>query len=243
MTCGHQTIEFGLAMAEQANMVICWGMNWISTKMPDAHWLTEARLKGTKVVTVACEYQSTSNKADKVIVVRPGSDPALALGLANVIMSENLYDVEFVKGHTDLPLLVRLDTLKLLKPEEVIPNYHNKVLQNTRMLKEGEKAGLPITHEKQTVTDKLRQEWGDFVAWNTESKSLEAVTRDDAATAKSWALEGKFTVKTLDGKEVQVRPVFDLIKEHASHFTPEAVSELLFHGTRTQSLACQKSQK
>lgn len=226
MTCGHQTIEFDLAMAENANMVICWGMNWISTKMPDAHWLTEARLKGTKVVTVACEYQSTSNKADKVIVVRPGSDPALALGLANIIMSENLYDVDFVKGHTDLPLLVRLDTLKLLKPEEVIPDYHNKVLLNTRMLKEGEKAGLPVTHEKQIVTDKLRQEWGDFVAWNTESNKPEAVTRDDAATAKAWALEGKFTVKTLDGKEVKVRPVFDLIKEHASHFTPEAVADL-----------------
>src|SRR3989338_6057772 len=100
-------------------MLVCWGMNWISTKMPDGHWLSEARMKGTTIVTVACEYQSTSNKADQVIVLRPGSDPAFALGLANVILREELYDAEFVKGHTDLPLLVRMDTLKLLKPQEV----------------------------------------------------------------------------------------------------------------------------
>ncbi|GFP42207.1 nitrate reductase / nitrite oxidoreductase, alpha subunit, partial [Candidatus Hakubella thermalkaliphila] len=112
MTCGQQTIGFDLATAENAAMVVGWGMNWIVTKMPDGHWLTEARLKGTRVVTVACEYQATSNKADEVILLRPGSDPAFALGLAQVIIQEKLYDAEFVKGHTDLPLLVRMDTLK-----------------------------------------------------------------------------------------------------------------------------------
>jgi hypothetical protein len=92
-------------------------MNWISTKMPDGHWLTEARLKGTKVVTVACEYQSTSNKADKVIVMRPGSDPAFGLGLAHVIIEDDLLRRGVrPRAFTDLPLLVRMDTLKLLKP-------------------------------------------------------------------------------------------------------------------------------
>ncbi|MFA4842676.1 MAG: molybdopterin-dependent oxidoreductase, partial [Candidatus Omnitrophota bacterium] len=101
MVCGHQTIDFDLATCENAKLVICWGMNWISTKMPDGHWLTEARVKGTKVVTLACEYQSTSSKADEVIVIRPGSDTAFALGLAHIIIKEKLYDAEFIKGHTD----------------------------------------------------------------------------------------------------------------------------------------------
>ncbi|MBI2069603.1 MAG: molybdopterin-dependent oxidoreductase [Elusimicrobia bacterium] len=226
MVCGHQTIDFDLATAENANLIVCWGMNWISTKMPDGHWLTEARLKGTKVVTVACEYQSTSNKADKVIVVRPGSDPAFALGLANVIISEKLYDDEFVRGHTDLPLLVRLDTLKLLKPQDLIKDYKPAVLQNTQLLKEGEKPPAPEHQDRQVVTEKLRNEWGDFVAWNTASGKPEIVTRDDAGQAKNWALEGKFTVTLADGSKVDVRPNFDLIKEHVSHFTPDTVSDL-----------------
>lgn len=226
MVCGNQTINFDLNDAENANLIVCWGMNWISTKMPDAHWLTEARLKGTKIVTVACEYQSTSNKADKVIVVRPGSDTALALGMAHVIISEKLYDEGFVKGHTDMPLLVRMDTLKLLKPKDVFPGYVNKVLKNTDLLKAGQKPPSAMHQGNSIVDEKLREEWGDFTAWNAAKGVPEPVTRDDASRAGGWALEGSFTVKTLDGGEVAVRPVFDLLKEHASHFTPEAVADL-----------------
>jgi nitrate reductase alpha subunit len=55
MVTGQQTNDFDLCMVEHSKMVIVWGMNWIATKMPDSHWLTEARMKGTKVVVIACE--------------------------------------------------------------------------------------------------------------------------------------------------------------------------------------------
>jgi nitrate reductase / nitrite oxidoreductase, alpha subunit len=54
-------------------------------------------------VVIACEYSATASKADDVIVVRPGTTPALALGLANVILREKLYDADYVKQWTDLP--------------------------------------------------------------------------------------------------------------------------------------------
>ena len=79
MVTGAQTNEFDLFSAERAKLILAWGMNWISTKMPDAHWLTEARLKGTKVVAITVEYPSTACRSDEVIVIRPGTDPALAL--------------------------------------------------------------------------------------------------------------------------------------------------------------------
>jgi len=226
MVCGHQTIDFDLATAENASLVVCWGMNWISTKMPDGHWLSEARLKGTTVVTVACEYQSTSNKADKVIVVRPGSDPALALGLAHVILREKLYDAEYVRGQTDLPFLVRMDTLKLLRPQDLFPDYRPAPLKKTQVLAPGETPPPPAKQKTQVVTQELREEWGDFLAWNTETQRPEVVTRDDAGTVKPWALEGRFRVKTCQGAEVEVRPVFDLIREHTEHFTPAVVSDI-----------------
>jgi len=224
--CGQQTIDFDLATAENASLIVCWGMNWIATKMPDGHWLTEARLRGTKVVTVTCEYQATSNKADKVILLRPGSDPAFALGLAHVIIRDNLYDRDFARAYTDLPLLVRLDTLKMLRPQEVIRGYVPKELTKTQVLKPQEKAPPNVKQSKQIVTESLRQEWGDFLAWNLDTGRPEVVTRDDAGTAKNWALEGEFTVETVEGKQVKVRPVFDLLKEHVSHFPPEVVGEI-----------------
>jgi nitrate reductase alpha subunit len=48
MVTGQQTVEFDLHAVEQARLVIVWGMNWVTTKMPDTHWLTEARLTGTR---------------------------------------------------------------------------------------------------------------------------------------------------------------------------------------------------
>lgn len=226
MVCGHQTIDFDLVTVENASMVICWGMNWISTKMPDGHWLSEARLKGTKVVTIACEYQSTSNKADQVIIIRPGSDTAFALGIANIIIKEKLYDSDFIKAQTDLPFLVRLDTLKLLKPQDIFKDYKNKELKNTQVLKEAEKAPPPIKQTQQVVNEKIRQEWGDFVVWDTQKNKPEVITRDDLGVIENFALEGEFTVETTDGSKIKVRPVFDLIKEHTSYFNPEVVSDI-----------------
>src|SRR5512145_1535618 len=119
MVTGQQTVEFDLHAVEHARTVVVWGMNWIATKMLDSHWLTEARMKGTRVVVIACEYSATSTKADDVVVCRPGVTPALALGMAAVVVKERLYDADYVRRFTDLPLLVRTDTLKLLKAEEV----------------------------------------------------------------------------------------------------------------------------
>jgi nitrate reductase / nitrite oxidoreductase, alpha subunit len=111
MVVGEQTNDFELFDVENANLVLVWGMNWITTKMPDSHWLTEARLKGVKTVAVTVEYSATASKCDEVVVLRPGTDPAFALGLAQVIMAEKLYDEAFVCANTDLPSLVRMDTL------------------------------------------------------------------------------------------------------------------------------------
>ncbi|MDZ7346448.1 MAG: 4Fe-4S binding protein, partial [candidate division KSB1 bacterium] len=49
-------------------LLLVWGMNWITTKMPDSHWMTEARLRGTKVVVITVEYSATANKGDEVPV-------------------------------------------------------------------------------------------------------------------------------------------------------------------------------
>ena len=150
MVTGQQTVEFDLCDAENARMVICWGMNWISTKMPDAHWLTEARLKGTKVVAVTVEYSSTCSKADEIIIIRPGTDAALALGIAHVLIREKLYDEEFIKCFTDLPLLVRMDTLEHLKASDIIPSYRPAPLRNnTKVLRPGESAPPPVRQEAQ----------------------------------------------------------------------------------------------
>jgi len=232
MVTGQQTVDFDLSAAEHCDLLIAWGMNWISTKMPDAHWLTEARAKGTRVVVIACEYSSTSSKADDAIVVRPGTTPALALGLTHVILREKLHDEAFVKRFTDLPLLVRMDTLEMLRAKDVFPGYENQTLEMTGVLKKGEKPPPLWKQTKQYVSEGLRESFGDLVLYDRKRSGPAAVTRDQVgdrfdALGLDPGLEGTFEITLADGKKVEARPVFDLVKQYVMEsFTPEATEAL-----------------
>ncbi|KWT84149.1 molybdopterin-dependent oxidoreductase [Candidatus Magnetominusculus xianensis] len=233
MVCGQQTIDFDLSNVEYTNIVACWGINWISTKMPDGHWLTEARLKGKKVLVITAEYSSTCSKADEIVIIRPGTDPALALGVAHVLIKENLYDKGFVKTHTDLPMLVRMDTGNTLKATEVFSGYKNKELKLKMVVKTA--ADLPKPTQTNVgmpaITEEMRNEWGDFVMWDTKTSKPVAVSSDDVGEhfkklGIEPAIEGEFTV-SIGGKDVKVRPVFDIVKQHVMDtWTPENTEKI-----------------
>ncbi len=229
MVSGQQTLDFDLYTAENANLITLWGMNWIATKMPDGHWLTEAKLHGAKVVSIAPEYQASSSKADRAIVIRPGSDGALALGLAHVIVRDEIYDAAFVKSQTDLPLLVRSDTKKLLQAKDVFPGYTNAVLTETEILVDGVAVPPPSEQEKQKVAAELREVWGDQVVWDLATDSPKAITRDQTGTNLPAdidpALEGEFALTLADGTSISVRPIFDAVKQHLmDSCSPEQIS-------------------
>ena len=228
MVTGQQTVEFDLSAVEHCKTVVVWGMNWISTKMPDAHWLTEARLKGTKVVVIACEYSSTSSKADQAVVVRPGTTSALALGFAHVIFRDRLYDADYVKRWTDLPVLVRTDTLKCLRAKDVFGGELS-ALTSAQVLKPGEGAPAPAAQQRQVIPQAMRTEWGDYVWWDRAANAPKPLTRDQVgqrSTIGDPQLEGSVTVRLADGTTVRCRPVFDLVKEYAAHFDPKTTEEI-----------------
>ena len=96
-------MDYDLSTFEYAKLIVVWGANLIATKMPDGHWLSEARMKGTKIIDISIDYHATANKADDVIIIRPGTDTALALGVAHTVIKEKLYDIDNLKSNTDLP--------------------------------------------------------------------------------------------------------------------------------------------
>lgn len=233
MVHGDQTSDFDLFDAENANLLLVWGMNWITTKMPDSHWMTEARQRGTKVVVITVEYSATANKGDEVLVIRPGTDPALALGLAHVIVKENLYDRDFVQQYTDLPRLIRMDTLEPLLARDVFPDYRESELSNwTKVLGEGEKAPPTPAQNGIHIPASLRAEFADYVVWDTKSNAPVAVSRDHVGEhfrrrGLDPALNGTFTVQLANGATVQTRPVFDLLQQYLIEtMTPEVVEKI-----------------
>ena len=98
-----------------AGYLIMWGSNLPVTRTPDAHWMTEARYRGQKVIAVAPDYADNVKFADEWLPAKPGTDAALAMAMGHVVLKEFFVDREtpyftgYVKTYTDLPHLVRLE--------------------------------------------------------------------------------------------------------------------------------------
>ncbi|MDP2949721.1 MAG: molybdopterin-dependent oxidoreductase, partial [Chloroflexota bacterium] len=102
-----------------AELTLVWHRNPVYTAIPWYHFVLESRYNGGEVVTIAPDCSPSAVHADYYVPVEPGSDAALALAMCRVIIDEGLYDAQFVREQTDLPLLVRTDTRRFLRQTEV----------------------------------------------------------------------------------------------------------------------------
>ena len=91
--------------------------------MPEAHWKLESIERGARIVVITPEYNPTAYRADYWIPLRPETDAANFLGACKIIFDENLQDIDYIKEFTDLPLLVRTDTLQYLDPRDMVADY------------------------------------------------------------------------------------------------------------------------
>jgi DMSO reductase family type II enzyme molybdopterin subunit len=114
--------EFGASSADDmfySDLVLLWGGNPVYTQIPNAHFICEARYHGATIVTIAPDFNASSIHADLWVPVEPGTDAALGLAMAHVMIAENLYDQGFIREQSDFPLLVRKDTRHFLRASDL----------------------------------------------------------------------------------------------------------------------------
>jgi nitrate reductase alpha subunit len=98
-----------------AGYLIMWGSNVPLTRTPDAHWMTEARYRGQKVIAVAPDYAENVKFADEWVTAAPGTDGALAMAMGHVLLKEYFVDksvdffTEYNQRFTDVPFLITLE--------------------------------------------------------------------------------------------------------------------------------------
>ncbi|QLL06338.1 nitrate reductase subunit alpha [Mycobacterium vicinigordonae] len=98
-----------------AAYLMMWGSNVPITRTPDAHWMAEARYRGTKVVTVSPDYADNTKFADEWMPCAAGTDGALAMAMGHVILSEYYvqkqvpFFSDYSRRYTDLPFLIKLE--------------------------------------------------------------------------------------------------------------------------------------
>lgn len=86
-------------MGEHSRLILLWGANFAS-QPNTARFLNAARERGAQVVAIDVRRTEATARADEVLIVRPGTDAALALALLHVICAERLHDAAFVARHT-----------------------------------------------------------------------------------------------------------------------------------------------
>src|SRR3989304_3292385 len=97
--------------SDHCNYVILFGSNWGTAAgygfNMQAKKVAEARLRGMRLGVVNPHLRGSAEKADEWIPIRPGTDAALALGMAHVLVHElGVYDKEYIKKFTNGPYLI-----------------------------------------------------------------------------------------------------------------------------------------
>lgn len=195
-TWGEQTDVPESADWYNSNFIIAWGSNVPQTSTPDAHFFTEVRYKGAKVVAVTPDYSEVAKLADLWMHPKQGTDAAVAMAMGHVILKEfyfgergrPAYFEDYARRYTDLPLLIRLKRQQLpdgrtaLVPERYVraSDFDGHLGQDSnpewKTVAYGEDGGVALPNGS------IGFRWGeagraDEGLWNLESK--EARTGND----------------------------------------------------------------
>lgn len=84
-----------------SDLVVLWGINAVATNIHFVQRVKEARRRGAKVLLLETYANDTAPVADRTVLVRPGSDGALALGFVHVLAKERLADEAFLAAETE----------------------------------------------------------------------------------------------------------------------------------------------
>lgn len=92
---------------ENTNYLLSFGSAFLEARQPSVKMLQAySRLRRgrpdhrAKIVQVESRFSITAAKADEWIPIEPGTEGALALSIARVIVEEGLYDRDFIENHT-----------------------------------------------------------------------------------------------------------------------------------------------
>ncbi len=87
---------------EPPETMFVWGNNPVVANADGffGHWVTDIMKRGTQIVTIDPRMTWLASRSKLWLPIRPGTDAALALGMVNIIIQEELYDKDFVDKWT-----------------------------------------------------------------------------------------------------------------------------------------------
>lgn len=185
---------------ERAGCILFWGYNPNVARLAHATATVDAVKRGARLIVVDPRRVGPASRADVWLQVRPGTDAALALGIAGVLIERGTFDREFISDWTNATFLVRDDDGRLLTQRDLQEEGSAERF-----------VGWDKTADRPVIIDPKTGE--------------RSVAGGRGRPTGAPALDGRFRLRTIHGP-VACRPVFDLLAEECARFTPEVVEEI-----------------
>ncbi|MHB8076083.1 molybdopterin-dependent oxidoreductase [Desulfosporosinus fructosivorans] len=104
---------------EKSDFILLWGTNVLATNIHLMHHIREAKKRGAMVWLIDTYENPTAQIVDKVVLVRPGRDGALALGIMHILVRDGWIDQEFIDRYVQGFEQLRMEVLPDYPPAKV----------------------------------------------------------------------------------------------------------------------------
>jgi DMSO reductase family type II enzyme molybdopterin subunit len=171
----------------RSDYIVVWIGNPVYTRIPEVHFMHEARYRGAKLVVIAPDLNPSTVHADLWLAIKPETDAALGLACAQVMIEEGLFKRDYVLRQTDLPFLVRQDNQRFLRQSDLVRGGADNAL---------------YLWDEATARPVLAP------GCEGDGSGGRSLRLGDLRPA----LSGSFSVTLADGNRVEVRTVFDRLR-------------------------------
>jgi len=216
---GLQSADVDFNDLRFSKLTIQVGKNLVENKMAESHFFIETMERGGTIVTITPEYSPPATKADYWIPIRPATDAALFLGITRLLIDRGRYDADFVRRFTDLPLLLRTDTGRRLRADEVFAAYAPGLATDGP------------SFAQQGLKPEQYERLGDFVVWDERTGGPRALTRDMVGSRLDRAgirpvLDWTGSVRLADGTTVEAATTWAAYRIHLADYDLDSVTEM-----------------
>jgi anaerobic selenocysteine-containing dehydrogenase len=206
------------------------------------HWIVDCMRRGSKLIVVDPRVTWWASRAELHLQNRPGTDGALALGMLNVIINEELYDREFVQkwtfGFDELKQRVqdyppdKVADITWVSQEQIIEAARLYATNQPSAIQWGEP--VDAMPEGSVVSQAINHLWAitgniDNPGGNVIARNSHGVTTYPFSTAELIGLYGEELVKKLNEKRIGANR-YPMIKNFRGWVQPDVLIEQLETG-------------
>ena len=120
---------------------------------PHAQRIIEGKLSGAKIAVIDTRLSNTASRADYWLSSWPGSEPAILLAMANVILQEDRYNRDFMEKWLNWQLFMRTEHPDAEATFEIsLPPSRNSILRSRRNMPTREWRGR-CSHRRHSARD------------------------------------------------------------------------------------------